>query len=661
MTPGILRPEEYHNVSGRCRHHDVLHGNSIEIGFARRSETEPRTSDENESQSVATLVASPSPERLIGKHRAQLSGRSSISSTSSYSTQTSSDELHVPIKHLIQYYTSSGSDLDEDILTRRVSYSSTNNNPWLVDAVPPKFQHPLQAHPVLKSRQGSLPPPYQQPDRRHSQAFSEYYRPHVRPDQNVRSGRHLRRENKDIEKIIFILKLCKAFLLFGIQAHRLEEYLHITAAYLKITAEFQYIPHCMLIVLTNPSHGRNEIHLLKESTSVDLGKVEDVYRIYQSVIEHRNDLQSGIRELDMVMRKGKRYTNLLLILLHGLAALCAGTFAFSARPIDFGPIYLLGCFLAILQLLVLRTPIRSSHILEVITSVIVAFAARGLGSVYDNSHRPLFCFSGITQGVIALILPGHVILAATHEIQNRQVLSGSVKMIYAILYTLFLGFGILIGTALYGFIDSNAVSATTCQMPWYWDTLTTRWHTTYAQFVWVPIFALAISIMHHAKRRHLPAMTFIATCGHQAFYWSLRRFAQNLQFAGMTAAFAIGLLANAYAHFSDCLSSTILLPAVLVIIPNALAASGSLVAGVGTANAIVMNGTYSIRDESMNRREELLHLRDFTANGPSGSTGLIITSGIGMAQATIGITVGLFLSALVVYPLTKRKAGSLAF
>ena len=40
-------------------------------------------------------------------------------------------------------------------------------------------------------------------------------------------------------------------------------------------------------------------------------------------------------------------------------------------------------------------------------------------------------------------------------------------MIYAILYTLFLGFGILIGSALFGFIDANTINSTECALPWY--------------------------------------------------------------------------------------------------------------------------------------------------------------------------------------------------
>jgi len=440
-----------------------------------------------------------------------------------------------------------------------------------------------------------------------------------------------------LEKNMYMLKLCKAFLLFGVQPHRLEEYLRTTAAYVKLGAEVQYVPHCMFVVLTNACSERNEIHLLKENTNVDLPRLEGIYSVYASVIEHDADLQVATRALDGVMRRRKGYSNLLIILLHGIAAVCVGTFAFSVRPIDLPRLFLFGCLLAILQLVVLRTPIRRSHVLEVLTLIVVAFSARALGSIYDPAGKPYLCFSGIVQGTIALILPGHIILAATHEIQNRAVLSGSVKMVYAILYILFLDFSILIGSALSGFVNSSAVKTNTCTMPWYWNSLDSenRWRATYSQFILVPIFALAISIMHQAKRKHLPAMVVIATCGHQAFYWSLYRFAQNLQFAGMISAFGSGLLANLYAWWTRSLAATILLPAVLVHIPNALAASGSLVTGVDTADAVVTNTTYW-NDVGKARRSTgeyaRLRSRNFDVKGPSGSTGLVLTAAFGVAQ-----------------------------
>ena len=67
------------------------------------------------------------------------------------------------------------------------------------------------------------------------------------------------------------------------------------------------------------------------------------------------------------------------------------------------------------------------------------------------------------------------------ELQTRSIVAGSVRMVYAIIYSLFLRFGITIGTAIYGLIDpKNATSATTCsnQMP------------EYLPFIFVPAFTL---------------------------------------------------------------------------------------------------------------------------------------------------------------------------
>lgn len=672
FTSGILRPEEQHNTLGRCRHRDNRHHQIIDTACIDKLGRIANLRDEHGLQSAAALVASPTSQAPFDKYEGHFApNRHSTSSDSSYSSQSSDIEGDpLSTNRLIRYYTGYN-DPDDDTLTRRNSRFSTAANPWQLEEGLPVTNEPLRSQSMPeRSRQGSAPPPYQPGSRKGSHGSPRYFQPYARACLKSEVRRRRSRLASDVlEKNVYMLKLCKAFLLFGVQAYRLEEYLHTTAAYLELSAEFQYVPHCMFVVLTNAYSERNEIHLLKENTSVDLGKLEDTYSVYASVVKHDADLQVAIRALDSVIRHRKSYPNLLLILLHGTAALCAGTFAFSTRPVDFPALFLFGCLLAILQLVVLRTPIRNSHVLEVLTSTIVAFSACALGSIYDSTGEPYLCFSGIIQGTIALVLPGHIILAATYEIQNRAVLSGSVKMIYAILYTLFLGFGLLIGSALFGFVDSNAVNNNTCTMPWYWNALASqkRWRATYSQFVWVPVFALAISIMHQAKRKHLPAIVIIATCGHQAFYWSSYRFAQNLQFAGMIASFASGLLASLYAWWTRSLAATTLLPAVLVQIPNALAASGSLVAGVDTADAIVTNTTYWI-DMDMAPpgpgQYARLRLRDSDVKGPSGSTDLILTAGFGIAQATIGITVGLFFSTFVVYPLARRRrrgAGWLGF
>ena len=51
-------------------------------------------------------------------------------------------------------------------------------------------------------------------------------------------------------------------------------------------------------------------------------------------------------------------------------------------------------------------------------------------------------------------------------------------------------------------------------------------------------------------------------------------------------------------------------------------------------------------------------VKNGTANTSGGSSGSSLTSlGFGMIQTAIGITVGLFVSALIVYPHGKKRSG----
>jgi len=93
-----------------------------------------------------------------------------------------------------------------------------------------------------------------------------------------------------------------------------------------------------------------------------------------------------------------------------------------------------------------------------------------------------------------------------------------------------------------------------------------------------------------------------------------------------------------------------------VQVPSGLAASGSLISGVISANQITnqtVNGTATYNGTT-------------TVNATQVSGGVDVNSavlnvGYSMIQVAIGITVGLFLSALVVYPFGKRRSGLFSF
>jgi uncharacterized membrane protein YjjB (DUF3815 family) len=93
-----------------------------------------------------------------------------------------------------------------------------------------------------------------------------------------------------------------------------------------------------------------------------------------------------------------------------------------------------------------------------------------------------------------------------------------------------------------------------------------------------------------------------------------------------------------------------MLPAIFVQVPSGLSVSGSLVSGIMSADQITRNSTGVTTVTSGN---------DTSSNGSVNTVALNV--GFSVIQVAIGITVGLFLAALAVYPFGKRRSGLFSF
>jgi hypothetical protein len=68
--------------------------------------------------------------------------------------------------------------------------------------------------------------------------------------------------------------------------------------------------------------------------------------------------------------------------------------------------------------------------------------------------------------------------------------------------------------------------------------------------------------------------------------------------------------------------------------------------------AVVNNGTQGFVDAAKNLSSD---------QAKDQSYGVVFDIGYGMVQVAIGTTVGLFLAALVIYPLGKKRSGLFSF
>lgn len=437
----------------------------------------------------------------------------------------------------------------------------------------------------------------------------------------------------------YLIKICRALMTFGAPTHRLEEYMRMSSRVLEIDGQFLYIPGCMIISFDDQSIHTTEVKIVRATQGVNLGKLADTHEVYKEVVHDTIGVEEAIERLDEIIGKKDDYSPWVRVIVYGFASMCVGPFAFGARPIDLPIAFFLGSLLGIMQLILAPHSDLYSNVFEISAAVLTSFLARAFGSIKGGQ---LFCFSALAQSAIALILPGYTILCGSLELQSRNMVAGSVRMIYAVIYSLFLGFGITIGTAIYGAIDKNATNDTTCRtsMPvWF-------------EFIFVPPFTLCLILINNGRAKQMPIMLVIAFAGYIVNHFSAKRFSFNAQIANTLGALAIGVVGNLYSRLRHGLAAAALLPAIFVQVPSGLAAGGSLISGLSSANQLTnqtINGTAgtavlnATTDSSININSDVLNVA------------------YSMIQIAIGITVGLFMSALVVYPFGKRRSGLFSF
>jgi uncharacterized membrane protein YjjB (DUF3815 family) len=164
------------------------------------------------------------------------------------------------------------------------------------------------------------------------------------------------------------------------------------------------------------------------------------------------------------------------------------------------------------------------------------------------------------------------------------------------------------------------------------------------RILFVPAFAAFIAMVNQAHYRQLPVQVFIAGAGYVVSYFVNTR-AGASEITSSLGAFAIGICGNIYSRVGHGLAFAAMLPGIFVTVPSGVAIEGSLVSGITTADQLIANATHG--DQSSQ-----------TTNSASSN---VLSLGFTVIQLSVGITVGLFIATLVVYPFGKKRSGLFTF
>ncbi|KAG5419529.1 PRM10 [Candida metapsilosis] len=423
----------------------------------------------------------------------------------------------------------------------------------------------------------------------------------------------------------FIINMCRALMLYGAPTHRLEEYMVMTSRVLEIDGQFIYFPGCMLVSFGDAATRTSEVHLVRCAQGINLGKLTDTHKLYKAVTHDLIGVEEATAKLDELLKKKNRYPPWMCVFLYALGSLAVTPYAFDGGWVDLPISFGIGLCVGFLQYYVSTLSNLYSNVFEVSSAIVVSFIARGIGSIRGGD---LFCFSAIAQGSLAIILPGYIILTGSLELQSRNLVAGAVRMFYAIIYSLFLGFGITLGSALFGWVYHDATSSNSCPKG---HSIDDKW-----RILFVPMFATCLGLINQARWRQLPIMVAIAGTSYVATYFSGKHFANVTEFTACIGAFIIGICGNLYSRIWKGVAVSAMLPAIFVQVPSGIASKSSLISGVAAADKITnRNGTDSSSTDSTTS----------------------LSFGASMVEVSIGISVGLFAAALFVYPFGKKGTG----
>ncbi|KAI9436777.1 hypothetical protein BJY52DRAFT_1385866 [Lactarius psammicola] len=380
---------------------------------------------------------------------------------------------------------------------------------------------------------------------------------------------------------------------------------------LLIQASFAFIPGIIIVSFNDGETRTTERHFVRSSGRIALSALNSVHDVYRDVFDDRITVQDGISH---------------------------------ARP--YPP----------------STALVPSHY-ALWSRFLLGSQAAAKSSVYAN------VYDSLSSAGVVLILPGFTILISALELTSRNILCGSVRLIYAIIYTFFLGFGLTIGSDISILFVNHKHYDSRRHQEWSSGRRHAGTFTAHKRRIPRPSLvsqglldlsmpriatSLEVGLTQHfdttliLARRMLPrpglamvppavplvddvlpgapVLDLLLSLKSAASTWFL---ADKGALAPAAGALVIGLLGNIYSRWSRGTAFTSMVTGVLFLVPSGLAQAGGL------------TGNY---DSSVQQ-----YYSSFTL-------------GLRMIQVAIGVTIGLFVSQSLIYAFSATSsAAEMAF
>ncbi|KAF9957116.1 hypothetical protein BGZ72_002163 [Mortierella alpina] len=406
--------------------------------------------------------------------------------------------------------------------------------------------------------------------------------------------------HRDIAEILtrqsFLIMMAKSLILYGAPSHRIEETCMLLAQKMEMDASFALLPGLMTISFSDPETHTSDTRHLRCSQGMDMQKLATVHKIALAVLRGES-IEKANRDLEQVTLEPPCFPLWLTLLGWLGSSAFVAPLAFGGGWYDMALAGFCGLLVGMLGVVAGKFPVYG-NVFEITASILVGFIAKAFGD--------RVCFSAVALAGVVVLLPGLLLTQAIMELASRNVVSGAVRMFYALMYAFFLGFGLTLGAELWDYISGGATvaSASACQ-----NAIDRWWY-----FLIYPAVSASINIVFNAHPRQWFGMTFVTAIGLVVTLF----LKSGPQITAAIAAFAVGMTGQLYGRLTGQLSYVPLLSGVLLLVPGSVGVRGIL--------AII-------------------------GSDPSQGFTFVLT----MIHVSVAITLGVFCSVLVCYAFWRKS------
>jgi len=349
-------------------------------------------------------------------------------------------------------------------------------------------------------------------------------------------------------RVRFLIELSRALGTYGTAAHRLESAISLCAQEFDLECHVFSTPTSVFLSVEND--GNYSTYLSRINTGeINLSKLRRFDELFNAVIVGRVSPKAGVRKIKQIVHEPDHVPAWLNV--GSIAVVSASAAVFFGGGIrEVGAASVIGGSIGVLGLFVGKNR-EYARLMEFLAGLIAAVVAWLMTLVIGPYAPEVAMIAGII-----IFIPGLTLTMAMTELGTRNVVSGSARLIGALMIFLLMGFGAAVGNqGVHAFFElPHSVEP---------QRLAEGWNILSAS-----VAALLFVILFRAKWSDAWAMALAVFVSFYSSRFGVENF--GLEFGVCFAAGCVGGLGNLFARLTDRPAATVMLPGLLMLVPGSV-------------------------------------------------------------------------------------------